>query len=563
MNFLSRSVIRALVTSLLLAAGAQSQGPRGGGGNSTPDCSTFTLSPTTSAGLQTALDCATPGQTILLAPPPANYQGAFKLPNKSGSGWITIQSAAIAALPGAGVRVSPGNELAMAWLTALPGSAGPLLATSAGAHHYRFIGIKFSTPHWLDTLVLLGNNSEKSISDLPYHISFDRCYFAGSPAQGTKHGLTANGGQGVSADGPVSIVVQNSYFQDFKDRQNDAQAINVWNGAGPFLIENNYLEASGENVMFGGGDPTIRNLIPSNITIRRNHFYKPLAWVNQGWRIKNLFELKNASDVVVEANVFQNNWIEADQRGFAIVFTPRNQNGRAAWSSVRNVTFQNNLIRNSVAGFNLLGRDDTRRSGPLENVTIRDNLLLNIRPDAIPGAVPDPAFTQPGRLFQVMNGPKNVTIDHNTAFQAREVSFSVGAATSGFAFSDNVVRHNPCTGPYYNNCGIAGEGTAPGNATLSQYFASYAVTGNILFDGNDQLPDGSYRFPYPPGNQFPAAVSFESANIDLSSGLATDSLPADYDIAGANSTKPGVSWDAVLKPAIQGVVQACSEACSE
>ena len=43
-----------------------------------------------------------------------------------------------------------------------------------------------------------------------------------------------------------------------------------WNGPGPFLIENNYLEAAGENVMFGGSDPSIANLVPSNITIRRN-----------------------------------------------------------------------------------------------------------------------------------------------------------------------------------------------------------------------------------------------------------------------------------------------------
>ena len=29
-----------------------------------------------------------------------------------------------------------------------------------------------------------------------------------------------------------------------------------WNGPGPFLIENNYLEAAGENIMFGGNDPS-------------------------------------------------------------------------------------------------------------------------------------------------------------------------------------------------------------------------------------------------------------------------------------------------------------------
>ena len=573
MRFVFRSFFLGLVIPLLLATQAQSQGKRPGGrGGSTPDCSTFILSPTTSAQLQTALDCAVAGQTILLAPPPVVYQGSFKLPNKSGDGWITIQSSAIAALPTAGDRVSPANELAMAWLTAAPGSTGPVLSTATGAHHYKLIGIKFSTDHWLDTLVLLGNNSESSTSEFPRYITFDRCYFAGSDTQGTKHGLTANGGQGIANDGPESIVIRNSYFKDFKDSSYDAQAVNVWNGWGPFLLENNYLEASGENVMFGGGDPTIRNLIPSNITIRRNHFFKPVSWMNQGWRIKNLFELKNASNVLVEASVFDNNWIGADQRGFAIVFTPRNQGGRAAWSTVRNVTFQNNLIRNSVAGFNLLGHDDTRRSGPLENVAIRNNLLLNVNPNAIPDATPDPTFTQPGRLFQIIDGPKNLTIEHNTAFQTKEVSFSAGSATSGFVFRDNVVRHNTCTAPYYNNCGISGEGYAPGNASLNQYFTTpYTVTGNTMFDSNVQKPDGTYTYPYPTGNEFPTAVSFETTNIDPFTGLATDSNAPDYDVpAKPDGTKPGVNWDDVpvnwnyvLKTAIQGVVQTCSETCSE
>ena len=58
----------------------------------------------------------------------------------------------------------------------------------------------------------------------------------------------------------------------------DTQAIGGWNGPGPYLIENNYLEAAGENVMFGGADPTIPNLVPSDITLRLNHLIKPRSW---------------------------------------------------------------------------------------------------------------------------------------------------------------------------------------------------------------------------------------------------------------------------------------------
>src|SRR5262249_54283640 len=157
----------------------------------------------------------------------------------------------------------------------------------------------------------------------------DRSYFAGSPGQGTKQGLVGNAN---------NLVVANSYFKDFKDTANDALAIIVWNALGPIHIQNNYLEGSGENMMVGGGDPSIPNLVPSTIAVSGNYFCKPLVWrtetstqsgtpFGRTWRIKNLFELKNAQSVLIDGNVFENNWIQADQQGFGIVFTPRNQSG--------------------------------------------------------------------------------------------------------------------------------------------------------------------------------------------------------------------------------------------
>ena len=91
--------------------------------------------------------------------------------------------------------------------------------------------------------------------------------------------------------------------------------------------------------MFGGNDPSIPNLVPSNITIRRNLISKPLAWRSQTWTVKNLVELKNARSVTVEGNTIENNWA-AGQTGYAVVLTPRNQDGGAPWSVVRDVAFR-------------------------------------------------------------------------------------------------------------------------------------------------------------------------------------------------------------------------------
>ena len=76
---------------------------------------------------------------------------------------------------------------------------------------------------------------------------FDRSYIHGDPRKGGRRGIALNA---------RDVAVINSHFSDFKEVGADSQAIAGWNGPGPFKIENNYLEAAGENVMFGGADPS-------------------------------------------------------------------------------------------------------------------------------------------------------------------------------------------------------------------------------------------------------------------------------------------------------------------
>src|SRR4029079_19590158 len=142
----------------------------------------------------------------------------------------------------------------------------------------------------------------------------------------------------------AATTIVNSYISDIKSKQSDAQAIAGWNGPGPFTIENNYLEASGENVLFGGADPSIANLVPSDISFRFNHVIKPASWRSQGWTVKNLIEVKNAQRMVIDSNLIENNWAAA-QAGYAFMLTPRNQNGKAPWSVVQQITVTNNVVQ--------------------------------------------------------------------------------------------------------------------------------------------------------------------------------------------------------------------------
>jgi len=434
-----------------------------------------TIHVTAGEDFQAALDQAKPGDSILLDPG-QTYRGPFQLPKKDGDGWILIGSAASRGLPAPGHRVDPSHKPLMAKLVS---SRDTVIAADPAAHHYRFVGIEIAPADgtFLYSLVQLGDDESKA-EKLPHHIIFDRCYLHGDPAKGTRRGIAMN-----SRD----TAVVNSYLSDFKEVGADSQAIAAWNGAGPFKIANNYLEAAGENVMFGGADPSIPDLVPSDIEVTRNHMSKPLGWrmadpsfQGAAWTVKNLFELKNARRVLVDGNLFENNWAHA-QNGFAILFTPRNQKGGAPWSVVEDVTFSNNVVRHAGAGLNILGRDDNQASRQTRRILIRNNVFVDV----------GGRWGGNGRLFQLLDGTSGVVIDHNTASQTGGIVFGGDHAPHDrFVFQNNAMPDN--------HAGFVGSGTAAGKSTIDRYFPDAVIRGNAFVGGN--------AADYPVDNFFPASV---------------------------------------------------------
>src|SRR5919108_61745 len=109
--------------------------------------------------LQAVLDGARGGDTIVL-PAGATFKGPLTLPRVEGNGWIEIRSAAADELP-AGRRVTLADAPKMAKIVGGNGSS-PAVATVAGAHHIRFVGIEFAvTPGAYNTgLLRFGTGQE-------------------------------------------------------------------------------------------------------------------------------------------------------------------------------------------------------------------------------------------------------------------------------------------------------------------------------------------------------------------------------------------------------------------
>jgi cellulose synthase/poly-beta-1,6-N-acetylglucosamine synthase-like glycosyltransferase len=423
--------------------------------------------------LQTVLDAARPGDAILLAPG-VEFRGPFRLRAFEGEGWVVIRpDLPDGELPPAGQRVAPSQFSRMPRLTSM---SGTVIEADKGAHHIRLIGVDIAPARgaFLKSLIDLGS-SMTDLASLPHDIIIDRCYVHGDPKNGSRRGIALNSKRTAIVD---------SYFTDFKEVGADTQAIAGWNGPGPFTIVNNQLEAAGENVMFGGADPAIHDLVPSDITIARNVFRKPLRWKadradfeGTDWAVKNLFELKNARRVLVEGNLFEHNWPQA-QNGFAILFTVRNQDGGAPWSVVEDVTFAGNVVRHVGAGVNILGHDDNHRSGQTSRIVIRDNVFADVG-----GAWGH------GRLFQILDGTRDIVIDHNTAFQSGSMLFGGdGRPHTNFVFQNNIAHAGAS--------GVSGSGTGEGLPALQKYFPGAKIRRNLLIGGD--------RNCFPADNYFPA-----------------------------------------------------------
>ncbi|MGH9769655.1 MAG: hypothetical protein ACREAB_19695 [Blastocatellia bacterium] len=471
---------------------------------------------------QAAINQAKPGDVITLQAG-ATYTGNFTLPAKAGNNWIIIRtSAPDSSLPPPGARITP------AYASALPKVVTPnshaALEAASGAHHYRLIGLEFAMATGVRhtySLVTLGDQ-QTSLAQLPHDLILDRLYIHGRPSVALRRGITLNS---------ASTAVINSYISDCHEDGADSQAIGGWNGAGPFKIVNNYLEGAGENFMLGGADPAIPNLVPSDIEFRRNHCFKPLSWrigdpsyAGTPWSVKNLFELKNAQRVLVDGNIFENNWGMA-QVGFAILFTVRNQDGKAPWSVVQDVTFTNNIVCHAASGFNMHGSDDNHPSIASRRFRIANNLLEDIDGKRWSGA---------GMAFQINHGPHDLTIEHNTVFHTGIV-VSVGIKPNqNLIFRNNLFPHN--------EYGVKGDGEGTGNTTINTYFPDSVFRKNVMVGGASAN--------YPPDNFFPPSFG-QVVFVDRAAGNYRLGPASPYKNAGTDRKDIGCDLNA-LDAAISG-----------
>ena len=173
----------------------------------------------------------------------------------------------------------------------------------------------------------------------------------------------------------------------------------VWlsiNNPGPILIQNNFIEGTGENIMFCGGTPQSSALMPSDITVKWNTFSKQEAWFGaSGYTVKTSLEPKCGLRILIEANDFLN--MPGNDGGFVFRMLPRNDdytNGTATFLTTTDMTVRYNYFNGNANWVNAFGSDDDSVPECIQPcITVHnkrwkfhDNLIVGLGTNCVAGA---------------------------------------------------------------------------------------------------------------------------------------------------------------------------------
>lgn len=415
---------------------------------------------------------------------------------------IIIRSSGLPNLP-SDTRVGPASSANMALLEpGYPDSNAPAIVNEKGAAFYRFEGVEIApipgaVP--LYNLVQLGTVNDYGVddherADLAHDIVFDRTYIHGwdSDTNGPYRCVMANMG---------NLTITNSWIGNCRNADSEGQAVAGWNATGPYYFRNNHFESSAITTIFGGAVPNIPGVRLQGAAFLGNHYYRPWIWrkttgpadpagtclydsrggefyqntqagtywncvsgtwaqIQQGafcptgcFMDKNQFELKNASQVLVEGNLIENAYQPAfgGQHGAAFLFNQvDNDPDHGAFGEpaavISWVLVRNNLIKNTPWAVSMGGTVLGRYFANLHDIVFDNNLFTNM--GAEPQSLGDSRFTQTGIADHVRYSHNTAIFDHAKGdiqvdmFPGTNLANPSHPSTDFMNFSDNILSYN-------------------------------------------------------------------------------------------------------------------------
>jgi len=441
--------------------------------------------------LQAALDNAALNSVIVLDSG-GTYTGQFVLKPKAGEGWLYIVSSAF--LGGAsvtprhpeGTRVTAADAPDMAKLVSdrMPPPIG--VRNDSIISHVRLVGLEITSSSVA--------NADPNAKPWPVNgqtpvlvsltqadnIVVDRCYIHGTDTVDVNHAVMGN--KGSSYISVVDSEISNVHYMGL-----EAHGILFTASPGPFKIVNNKISATTEDVLFGGSGVNLpapyNGMVPSDIEIRYNWFYKPESWIPETttkptrYTEKNNLEFKSGQRAIVEGNTMENAWW-GGQYGSNILLTPRSyQSGPN--TVVNDIDIEGNLLKNANWAFSISGRDELcqppqcTNQGESARVRIAFN-MIKLR------SVASPASYKP-LAFSIGKREKDYLIYSNTV-----VSMDNSAPWSTIYFNQG-------------KCPLVDD--QPVNMWIVDNVFAQGITGDCGYTGQKAL-DSYMPLPSPPNDRY-------------------------------------------------------------
>lgn len=423
---------------------------------------------------QTALDSAVDGDEIVVT---ASFTGNFTISvSHSPSNPVIVRTS----------TASWGqSRLSNAVATALPrvttANASPVLTINTNVDGWDFDEVAFSATNSTGFMIIyVGLTGVTTTAAVPDGVRFNRCAI-------WAEGSTAEWSQGVQLHSDNSGFC-NGRIWNIKKQGADAQAILSGACQGVHKIVNNYLEASGENIMYGGFPNQLTNVVPSDIEIRYNYFRTDPSWLQNTatggpYTVKNNFELKYARRVLFQGNQSQYMWASAGQSGHHLLFqTTPNSASNMSWAVVEDVLVLDNWIRDGNQFVTMLSQIESH-VGFTNKVVFDNNLVTHMGPNfSTFGTDVDTgsgAGSNKGRVIAMSKGIDDVYFMNNTCAKVHQWMYAGGSSSDKHlrtTFSNNLLDY---VSP---DLFFWGDGFIGPDTTVPQYFdsATFSMTGNVV-----------------------------------------------------------------------------------
>jgi hypothetical protein len=502
------------------------------------------------ANLQMAITAAGCGTILSLAHGGSWSTATFySLPNTAcachtdPTKWVIIRSDAYVGGSTRGMRIDPSTEYAnlayivstdtnYAFSAADNGTScywfGPGLDVNENAGNYEGI------LQWGDV----------SSTNWAHDMVWDHSYAHGRPSTPLIHCIGLNGQYEAVVD---------SYISDCKQIGQDTQAISSRDGPGGVLIQNNFLEGAGENLLIGGGDSQV-NTLESDWTFKNNHFFKPLSWrpgdpsyaggsSGAVWVVKNIFEIKDVARALIVGNVMENNW-GGGQNGVADVFDACNQGGTQTHGTIQDVTMYYNLLRHAAGVGNIAGCGGGPISYPDHRMQFHDNLAWDIDECLWATCGGSRSWIVSPQVGTPID-PYDIWWNHETVSSANQSAgllFSGNAMVDfsyGIQFGNSIINNNEVSGA------LVGNGGSVGNNLVTNFTPGANYTNDCLIGDNSAF----YTFSNFNGDKFPAneaavyvapGSDFHVAASSVCHLAASDGLDMGANIDAVNAATAGV-----------------------